>query len=281
MLSVWSLTQQPTSLHGARQFQAESQVSPVALFAATRWELAALRRALPVDRRENIGGVRCLIGQRGNRPYWLIQTGVGPEAAKTAAQLILSRQPMALMISTGFAGALTPAAIGDVVIGTSACAGSYDRTWRQNTETVSCDRAGLRCVQSVAAQVGIAAHIGPVVSVSRVVYRAEDKEAISRMTGATALDMESAALALVAQERAVPFMVVRTVSDLVGEELPLDFNLFLKPVGWLRGVWQLVMHPSKLGGMNRLRQQSSLAADQLATVYSAFAGRGFGLSQTL
>ena len=188
---------------------------------------------------------------------------------------------MALIVSAGFAGALTPAAIGDLVIGTSVVAGSYDRTWRQNTEAVPCDHAGLSCVQSVAAQVGITAHLGPVVSVAQVVYRAEDKQAIGRMTGATALDMESAALALVAQERAVPFMVVRTVSDLVGEDLAVDFNLFLKPAGWLRGIWELLTCPSKLLGMNRLRQQTGLAADQLTAVCSAFAGRGFGLSQTL
>ena len=275
------MTQQPTSSRDARQFHAESQVNPVAMFVATRWELAALRRALPVDRRQHVGGIRCLIGRQGNRPYWLIQTGVGSDAANTAARSVLNRQPMALIISTGFAGALTPAAIGDLVIGTSVCAGSYDRTWRQNTEAVSCDHAGLSCVQSVAAQVGIAAHLGSVVSVPRIVYRTEDKQAISRMTGATALDMESAALALVAQERAVPFMVVRTVSDLVGEELPVDFNLFLTPAGWLRGMWELLASPSKLLGMNRLRQQSSLAADQLTAVHTAFARRGFGLSQTL
>ena len=65
-----------------------------------------------------------------------------------------------------------------------------------------------------------------VVSAARVVGRSADKQAISRMTGAVALDMESAALAQVAEERGVPFVVLRTVSDLVEEELPLDFNAF-------------------------------------------------------
>jgi adenosylhomocysteine nucleosidase len=253
-------------------------VKPVALFAATRWELAALRRALPIDRQENIDGVRCLIGDRDGRPYWLIRTGVGPEAAKAAASAVLSRQPMVLAISTGFAGALMPAAIGDLIIGTSVSSASYDGAWKAGVDSVICDSAVQLLVQSVAAQVGLAARIGSVLSVSEVVCRAEDKRALGHLTGATAFDMESAALALVAQERAVPFIVVRTVSDLVGEDLPLDFNLFLRPSGWLSGVKELMKRPSSLVGLNRLRRQSRLAAGNLTTVCSALAARGFGLS---
>jgi adenosylhomocysteine nucleosidase len=257
---------------------AKSQVKPVALFAATRWELAALRRALPIDRQEDIGGVRCLIGERDGQTYWLIRTGVGSEAAKTAASVVLGRRPMVLAISTGFAGALMPVAIGDVIIGTSTSSASYDGSWKADADSVMCDRAVQCFVQSVAAEAGLAARIGSIVSVSEVVYRAEDKKALGRLTGAAALDMESAALALVAQERGVPFTVVRTVSDLVGEDLPLDFNLYLRPGGWLSGIKELMKRPSSLVGLNRLRQQSRLAADNLTTVCSALAARGFGLS---
>ena len=61
-------------------------MNPIAIFAATRWELQAVRRGLATDRVETIDGVRCHIGQQGDRTYWLIQTGVGP-AAKLAANV--------------------------------------------------------------------------------------------------------------------------------------------------------------------------------------------------
>ena len=257
---------------------AHYQVKPIALFAATRWEMAALRRALLIDRQKDIGGVRCLIGERDGHPYWLIRTGVGPEAARAAASIVLSRQPMVLAISTGFAGALMPVAIGDLIIGTTTSSATYEGLWKTGSDSVMCDRVVQVFVQSVAAEIGLAARIGSIVSVAEIVYRAVDKEVLGRLTGAVALDMESAALGLVAQERAVPFMVVRTVSDLIGEDLPLDFNLFLRPSGWLSGVKELMKHPSSLVGLNRLRQQSRLAADHLTTVFSALAARGFGLS---
>ena len=257
---------------------AHYQVKPIALFAATRWEMAALRRALSIDRQEDIGGVRCLIGERDGHPYWLIRTGIGPEAAKAAASIVLSRQPMVLAISIGFAGALMPLAIGDLIIGTSTRSATYDGAWKAGADSVLCDGVVQSFVQSVAEEVGLAARIGSMVSVAEVVFRAEDKQTLGRITGAAGLDMESAALAMVAHERAVPFMVVRTVSDLVGEDLPLDFNLFLRPHGWLSGVKELMKHPSSLIGLNRLRRQSRLAADNLTKVFSVLAARGFGLS---
>lgn len=272
------MTSQPTSSVGVSQLHADSQLHPVALFVATRWELAALRRALPVVRQEHVGGVCCLVGQRAGREYWLIQTGVGPEAAQAAAGAVLNRQRMALAVSAGFAGALVPASIGDLVIGTSVSSAAYDGGWNQGTDSVSSAAAMVSGAQSVAVQLGIAARIGPVVSVSQVVCRAEDKQSLGRVTGALALDMESAALARVAQERAVPFMVLRTVSDLAGEDLPLDFNLFLKPPGWLKGIRDLIRHPSTVIGLNRLRRQSNLAADRLTAVCALYAGAGFGLS---
>ena len=50
-----------------RQSLGGFSASPVALFVATRWELAAVRRALPVKRRIEIDGVSCFIGRQAGR----------------------------------------------------------------------------------------------------------------------------------------------------------------------------------------------------------------------
>ena len=83
--------------------------------------------------------------------------------------------------------------------------------------------------------------------------------------------MESAALGLVASEHRIPFAIVRTVSDLVDESLPLDFNLFLRPSGWVKGVAACLAHPTSLIGLNRLRMQSRVAGTQLTAVFRACA----------
>jgi adenosylhomocysteine nucleosidase len=91
--------------------------------------------------------------------------------------------------------------------------------------------------------------------------------------------MESAALGAAASRRGVPFVIVRTVSDLVNEDLPLDFNHFLKPTGWVYGMQALFARPSALVGLNRLRKQSFIAAERLTKVFAHYAVEEIGVGE--
>ena len=238
-----------------------------------------MRRAMPVERRFEIEGVNCFSGRHGDRVYWLVPTGIGPHAAGAAAGTVLDRQPAALAIATGFAGALLPAAaVGDVIAATSVLSGRFDGGWLQPGPPMSCDDSALLAIQAAALEVGVTVRTGPVVSLATVVWRAVDKQDLSRLTSAIAVDMESAAVGDAARAHGVPFAVLRTVSDVAGEDLPLDFNVFLNRWGWLRGLGAMILAPSTLAGLNRLRRQSRLAAEQLTAVTAAWAADGFGLS---
>jgi adenosylhomocysteine nucleosidase len=246
-------------------------VNPIAIFAATHWELQAVRRGLAMDRVATIAGVRCHIRQREDRTYWLIQTGVGPTAARSVAERVLTAQSMSLIMSTGFACALVPAQVGDLIVGTSVSSVHGERGWMMGSDCVLCDETVRASVLIVAQDAGLVTRIGTVVSSETVIWQAEEKHRLQRVTGATGLDMESAALAEMAQERGLPMAIVRTVSDLADEDLPLDFNLFLRPTGWIKGMQALIVHPSSLVGLNRLRKQSRVAADRLTEWFQCYA----------
>lgn len=246
-------------------------MNPIAIFAATRWELLAVRRALGTDRVATIAGVRCHIGHRGDRTYWLIQTGVGPDAAGTVAGRVLKEQTMSLAMSTGFACALVPAQVGDLIVGTAVSSARGKGSWTMSDDHVLCDGTVRDALLTVAQDAGLVARAGTVVSSGTVVWQAEEKRRLRRLSGATGLDMESAALAAVAQERGVPMAIVRTVSDLLDEDLPLDFNLFLRPTGWIKGLQTLIGHPSSFVGLNRLRKQSRVAGDRLTEWFQHYA----------
>ena len=236
---------------------------------------------MPVERRITIDGVSCLTGRRAGRVYWLVATGIGPGAAERAASRILNRQKAALAISTGFAGALEPnVAVGDVVVATSVMSGTFDGE-RQGGAPLVCDDILLRSLQVASAGIGVAVRTGALVSLSTVLCRAADKQHLGRVTGAIAVDMESAALGVVARRYGVPFVAVRAISDMAGENLPLDFNVFLTPWGWMRGIGALILAPSSVVGLIRLRRQSRLAADRLTVLCAAWAAREFGLSGVL
>ena len=246
-------------------------MSPVAIFVATRWELQAVRRALTTDHIATIAGVRCHIGQRGNRTYWLIQTGVGPVAAAAVAGRVLKAQAMSLVMSTGFACALVPAQVGDLILGTAVSSVQAEGTSTMRNDPVPCDGAVCGGLLAVAQDAGLVARVGTFVSSGTVVWQAQEKRRLRLLTDATGLDMESAAVAAVAQEQGFPMAIVRTASDLLDEDLPLDFNLFLRPTGWLKGMQTLIGRPSSLEGLNRLRKQSRVAADRLTEWFQCYA----------
>jgi len=246
-------------------------VNPIAIFAATRWELQAVRRALAADQVATLAGVRYHIGRQGDRTYWIIQTGVGPTAARSVAGRVLKAQPMSLVMSTGFACALVPAQVGDLIVGTEVSSVQTEGTWTLGGDRVLCDRTVRAGLLIVAQDAGLVARVGTVVSSGIVVWQAEEKCRLRHLTEATGLDMESAAVASVAQECGLPMAIVRTVSDLVDEDLPLDFNLFLRPTGWLKGLKAIIVRPSSLAGLNRLRRQSRVAADRLTEWFQRYA----------
>jgi adenosylhomocysteine nucleosidase len=181
---------------------------------------------------------------------------------------------MSLVMSTGFACALVPAQVGDLIVGTSVSSVQADGTWMLGGDCVLCDAAVRQGLLTAAQDMGLVTRVGTVVSSETVVWQAEEKHRLQRVTGATGLDMESAALAEMAQERGLPMAIVRTVSDLADEDLPLDFNLFLRPTGWVKGMQALIGHPSSLVGLNRLRKQSRVAADRLTEWFQHYAETG-------
>lgn len=255
-------------------------MNPVAIFAATRWEIHALQRALPVGRVVKNKVIRCSAGHRNSRFYWLAQTGVGPQAARRVAERLLADQTVSMVVSAGFACALVPAQIGDVLLADEILSVNMENSQgRQEAVSVSCDLTVNALLAEAAGRARIPVHLGKVLSSSAVVWRANDKRNLSRVTGAVGLDMESAALGTVAADHGVPFVVVRTVSDLVDEELPLDFNLFLRPSGWAKGMWSLVTQPSSISGLNRLRRQSRVAGDRLTQVFAAWVAGGYERTQ--
>lgn len=247
----------------------------IGIFTATRWELNAVCRAVSVEKEMRLAGFRCVIGGRGDCRLYTFQTGVGTARAGAVCREALASRSFDLVVSSGFACALTPSRIGDLLVGT-------DVIMLQNTppfaqaEAVFCGERPRAVAIQAARDAGLALHEGRFVTLSQVLWRAEEKRRVAEATGAVGLDMESAALGSAAAERQVPFAVVRAASDLLDEDLPLDFNLFLSQsgsigvMGWLRGAGQCLTRPSRLVGLNRLRRQSTVASERMTRFFERF-----------
>ena len=215
-----------------------------------------------------MGGLHAFVHADEDREYWLVQTGVGPEKARQCAARLLEIQPFSLMISTGFACALVAVDIGVLLVGHEVVYCGAEGT-EPLPPIVGPGEERDRLIKFVQAM-GAPGQLGRFVSTDQIIGTAREKRAFAEKAQAIGLDMESAALAAEANRAHVPFIVIRSVSDLLDEDLPLDFNLFLRPTGWLKGIGSILAAPSCLLGISRLRRQSLIAAETLTVFFRQY-----------
>lgn len=131
-------------------------------------------------------------------------SGVGPERAAVAARELLARGASAL-VGWGVAGGLDPElAPGDVVVAAGVVSPG-GATWSTDAPW------GERVTRRLSGELSV--RRGTVLGSPRAILGADEKHELFRRTGAVAVDMESAAVAAVAAEAGVPFLVVRAISD--------------------------------------------------------------------
>jgi adenosylhomocysteine nucleosidase len=193
---------------------------------------------------------------------------MGFENARRCAGQLLGSQSFDLMVSTGFTCALVEADIGALLAGLEVVQRTEQRVQSSPAMAVT---GGERDLALAFVETIVPPQlIGRFVSTDRVVGIARDKREFAESTNAIGLDMESAALAAAAQRAQVPFLIIRSVSDLLDEDLPLDFNLFLRPTGWMKGIRTVLAAPSCLWGLGRLRRQSAAAGQALTEFFRRY-----------
>jgi adenosylhomocysteine nucleosidase len=115
--------------------------------------------------------------------------------------------------------------------------------------------------------------IGPVggdlVGSDDAVLDEQQKKALRGKSGAAAVDMESHAVARVAAESGIPFLVVRAVSDTFRHGIPAWVPGTIRAdgrPGWTAVVSGMLSHPGDLATLLRLRETSEKAMATLRRV---------------
>ncbi len=203
----------------------------------------------------------------------MIQTGIGPANAQAVCRAVVAQRPWTVCVASGYAGALVPAHIGDLVIPESVLDRVPDPTGVVPDSSLACNTFYRQTAQDVAQSSRCAVVAGRVVTVQTMVCLAMEKRVIGRACGVSGLDMESAMIGAVAAQHGVPFFVVRSISDLAEEDLPDVLHLLCRPATLLQGVWAVVVTPRLWPVLNRLRRQKNVASSRLARFFEAFFSR--------
>ena len=238
---------------------------------ATRIEFRAVARALRFSHPVSHYGHRALASNDHGLNILLIQSGMGPDKARIVAQQLLDGASWDVIISTGFAGALNTCPIGSVLIGKEVF-------WEPSTtshvsltpQRIVCHPDWVQSALSLSWMGPEPLRTGRFVTVNGVLTHSVDKHKLKASTGAVGVDMESAAIGEVAQGHGLSFLVVRAISDGVNEDLPVDFNLFLKPSGWFFGVMHIMTTPRSWKGFLALYRHSKQASLQLTRFFEEF-----------
>lgn len=198
----------------------------------------------------------------GTPPLRVRVSGIGGERAEQAARELLQAGAGALLCF-GVGGALDPGLrCGDIVLATEVLSGGQSAA-PARTETAPDWRRGL--AQRLLGLGNV--HLGALLSSDELVDSIERKQQLFRQSGAIAVDMESAAVARVAQQQQVPFMVLRVIADTAQDALPRALQAALGDAAFPRGArfwWSLLSAPSGWAALARLGRRYRRARAVLA-----------------
>lgn len=129
--------------------------------------------------------------------------GSGPRRARQAARTLVARGARCLL-SFGLAGGLDARLGPGTLVAANTVVGPDGRQWPT-------DAAWRGSVARAGERLGLV--VGPIAGRDRALWSPAQKHACHLETGALAVDMESHAIAAVAAEAGIPFLVLRAVAD--------------------------------------------------------------------
>ena len=167
----------------------------------------------------------------------VVQCGVGKVNAALCAQILISEFGVTHLVNTGIAGSLcADLDIGDLVVSKDAIYHDFDISyWGRAIGEVPgmgvvafpADEAMIACAFDAAESVNPGhTRIGRVASGDQFVCNKEKKEKIIADTSAQCTEMEGTAIAHAAYRNAVPFVILRAISDKADDSAEMDYPTF-------------------------------------------------------
>jgi adenosylhomocysteine nucleosidase len=211
----------------------------IAIIGAMEEEVALLRENITNPHTETIAGCEYTSGTMKGKEVILLRSGIGKvNAAMSTAVLLQHFKPDAI-INTGSAGGFDPSLnVGDVVISTevrhhdvdvTAFGYEYGQVPQLPAAFTADERLMTAAVESVR-ELGDAQVVSGLIATGDSFMNDPVRvEAIrDKFTGLQAVEMEAAAIAQVAHQFNVPFVIIRSLSDIAGKESDVSFEQYLE-----------------------------------------------------
>ncbi|KRN75193.1 hypothetical protein IV73_GL000955 [Weissella kandleri] len=208
---------------------------------AEQTEMDGILAALQDESVMTVQGMPFHVGRLGQAEVVVVKSGIGKVAAAVTATLLITKFEVNYLINSGSAGALGgDLHVGDVVIANELAYFDADarvfgyefgQVPQQPARFSTDERLSLALAQSYGDQQTKVQH-GMIVSGDTFINSMEQKQAIVQaFPHALAGEMEGAAVAQVAHQFAIPFAVVRAISDNANGEAGMSYDEFVVQAG--------------------------------------------------
>mgnify|MGYP001092159941 CR=1 FL=1 len=210
----------------------------IAIIGAMEEEVAILRDHIQEPQVQTVASYEFTSGKMHDKEVVLLKSGIGKVNAAMSATILQERYQPNYVINTGSAGGFNPALkIGDVVISTEVRHHDVDVTafgyeygqvpglpsaFLADEKLQQIAEACAKKFPEIQIVKGLIATGDTFMSDPKKVFAVSEKFAQVQ-----AVEMEAAAIAQVFHQYGVPFVVIRSLSDIAGKESDISFDQFI------------------------------------------------------
>lgn len=209
------------------------------IIGAMEPEVAILKAKLSNCEATTYAGYTFYQGQINNNDVVIVQSGIGKVAAALATSILIDKFQPDYIVNTGSAGGFDPSLkIGDIVVSSEVRYHDVDLTafgyeigqlpanpaaYTPHPTLVDAAQSGIEKLENIKAILGL-------ITTGDTFMTKEDDIAKARANfpNMAAVEMEGAAIAHTCHQFAVPFVIVRSLSDIAGLESPTSFDEYLE-----------------------------------------------------
>lgn len=209
------------------------------IIGAMEPEVAILKAKLVNCETSTHAGYTFYQGQLDNNNVVIVQSGIGKVAAALATAILIDKFQPDYVVNTGSAGGFdAKLKVGDVVVSSEVRYHDVDVTafgyeigqlpanppaYIPHETLVTAAKKGIEQLEGIKAMVGL-------ITTGDTFMTKDDDIAKARANFPTmaAVEMEGAAIAHTCHQFNVPFVIIRSLSDIAGKESPTSFDEYLE-----------------------------------------------------
>ena len=209
------------------------------IIGAMEPEVAILKAKLTHGETSTHAGYTFYQGQLDGNDVVIVQSGIGKVAAALATAILIDKFQPDYVVNTGSAGGFDPSLkVGDIVVSSEVRYHDVDVTafgyeigqlpsnpaaYIPHQTLVSAAQQGIASLDNINAMIGL------ITTGDTFMTKADDiAKARANFPTMAAVEMEGAAIAHTCHQFKVPFVIIRSLSDIAGAESPTSFDEYLE-----------------------------------------------------